>query len=571
MRRSSLAAVLVVGVIALAVIVWQHSMTVSVAELTRRGRSDLALASDRLASNLLRFRLLASWVAKDPRLAPGAATSEELSGVLLRANDLSGALDLVLLDRMLRPVASASGQAPGDLAEQDFTRRALDGALGRGVGVNAVFNRRAYYFAAPVLDAAGQVARVLVVVADISAIEAEFRGSRPVVFMSDPEGLIYFSNLTELALLQRNGVAGPRPFFEHSVTDTYGAEIWSMSAGRYLPARAVHVEQDLPVIGLHAEALVDLEPALSEAWLQAAVAGLTCSLLLGAIYVVSNQRRILADANAALEGRVADRTRDLTRANASLRAEVVERQEAERALKKAQDDLVQAGKLSALGKMSAGISHELNQPLMALQSFTENAAIFLDRGNTQAAAANLDRIADLARRMGRIIRNFRAFARQEKETVRRVDLVQVVEAAIELSASRIAKQGVELVLDLPHGPIWVQGGEVRLQQVVLNLVSNAIDAMSASHRRMLEVSVEPLVPVILTVRDTGPGISEPEKVFEPFYTTKEIGETDGVGLGLSISYGLVQSFGGSIRGANDPRGGAVFTVELQNWTDEMAA
>jgi len=396
--------------------------------------------------------------------------------------------------------------------------------------------------------------------------------------MSDRLGVIYFSNRSELIFRDRNrspgesgdpGAARPsRPFVAFTPHKVLGLDIWSVAAGRYLPRGALHIVRDLPVIGLRAEALVDIRAALVEATGLAAVAGTVVMLLGGIIFAVAGQRRVLALANVQLERRVANRTRELRSVNASLRAEVAERTEAQRALQRAQEDLIQAGKLSALGKMSAGISHELNQPLMAIQSFADNAAQFLARGDSQTAGRNLEKIADLARRMARIIRNFRAFARQEKDTVRRVDLVAVAEAAIEVSQSRLDRHGVTLHAVLPGGSVWVQGGEVRLQQVIVNLISNAVDAMAKTPRREIRLGIDPGAPVVLTVRDTGPGIEQPDKVFEPFYTTKEIGEDEGMGLGLSISYGLVQSFGGKIRGENAPKGGAVFTVELQKWEEE---
>lgn len=577
MRRLILVCLMVAAVVGLAATVWWHSMTQSVAALESRGKSDLAVASDRLVSNLLRFRLLVTWVASGPQMKPGVASATEIASVLQRANDTSGALDFVLIDRDRRVIASASGQGPFAWLHKPFVNRAFNGALGRDVMNSGTFGRRAYYFAAPVFSKDGSVARVLVAIVDLQAIEAEFGGSKPVVFISDASGQIYFSNRSELVLLQRGktSVGGAnvvsKRFLGHRSVHKFGADIWTLSAGRYLPERAIHISRDLPVIGMRAEALVGLKPAFEEAWLQAAVAGMAGLLFAAAIFFFAMQRRVLAKANEALEGRVRKRTHELSELNASLRAEVAERQEAENALRRAQADLVQAGKLSALGKMSAGISHELNQPLMAIQSFAENAVTFLDRGDSAMTARNLQRIGDLARRMGRIIRNFRAFARQEKETVHKVDLVPAVEAAVDLCAQRLEEQGVTLARSLPDAPVWVQGGEVRLQQVVLNLISNAIDAMECSDERRISLSIDPGTPVVLTVRDTGPGIEAPEKVFEPFYTTKEIGETEGMGLGLSISYGLVQSFGGSIRGANDPRGGAVFTVELQPWSEEMTA
>ena len=274
--------------------------------------------------------------------------------------------------------------------------------------------------------------------------------------------------------------------------------------------------------------------------------------------------------NQVLEVRVAERTAELSEANAHLRHEVRERQEAEAALKRAQADLVQAGKLSALGLMSAGISHELNQPLMAIRSFAENGAAYLARGRSEVAGENLGRISELARRMGRIIQNLRAFSRQESEAPDRVDVVAVLAGVVEMTEARVAQEGVELAFDRPPYPVWVRGGEVRLGQVFLNLVSNALDAMQGHERRVLRLGIAEGQGITVTVADTGPGIADPGKVFDPFYTTKKIGAAEGMGLGLSISYGIVQSFGGDIRGQNSPEG-AVFSVRLERWAEEVAA
>ena len=323
-------------------------------------------------------------------------------------------------------------------------------------------------------------------------------------------------------------------------------------------------------IGLLAEALIDAGPAISTAWLQASVAAIASLLFAAIIFFVAGQRRALVHANEVLEGRVAERTEELSRTNTALRAEVAERKDAEEALKRTQDALIQSGKLSALGQMSAGISHELNQPLMAIQSFSENAETFLKRGDTDAVAANLGRVGELASRMGRIIRNLRAFARQEKDVMGSVDVVQVVHAALDLLASRLRQSEVSIDLQLPNTPLFVQAGEVRLQQVVLNLISNALDAMAETRVKQLTIKAAAGPPVRLFVRDTGPGLAEPEKVFEPFYSTKSIGEAEGMGLGLSISYGLVQSFGGNIQGRNRAEGGAEFCVELNAHFEEAA-
>jgi two-component system C4-dicarboxylate transport sensor histidine kinase DctB len=225
---------------------------------------------------------------------------------------------------------------------------------------------------------------------------------------------------------------------------------------------------------------------------------------------------------------------------------------------------VQAGKLSALGQMSAGISHELNQPLMAIQNFAENARAFQNRGQTDRAADNIGRIADMTQRMSRIIRNLRAFARQESAPVERVNLVEIVASAIELTRGVVAQGQVTLAYTPPSKPIWVRGGEVRLSQVFVNLITNAVDAMAQSEHRVLAIDIQNDTRLAVAFRDTGPGIDMPDKMFEPFYSTKTDQEDAGMGLGLSISYGIVQSFGGDIRGYNT-EDGACFSVELDPW------
>ena len=580
MKRYLLFAGWFAGVVAVSAAVWVFAMTQNLRELERRGQSDLALASDRLVSSLFGFRQLAVALAADPRIAANSG-ADDLRSVLLHASDISGALDFVLLDREGHYIASATGRDSYAWKQATFVQRATDGTLGHHVAGSASFGRRAFYYAAPVFSGGGSVSRVVVAVINLEAIEDDFRGSRPAVFMTDQDGIILFSNRSELIFRDRNlshqngtGTTGDHvilPFVDARPRGVLGYDTWSVSGGPYLPRRALHVTKNLPVISMRAEALVDLRPALWDAILQAAASGVVFLLFGSVMLAIANQRRVLAEANTALEERVGERTRELRQANASLVTEVAERKEAEAALQRAQKDLIQAGKLSALGKMSAGISHELNQPLMAIQSFSDNAVTFIERGDTDTAGRNMRKVGDLATRMGRIIQNFRAFARQEQDTAQRVDLLQAVNGAIELASSRLERANVKLQLELPTNPVWVQGGEVRLQQVILNLVTNAIDAMARSDPRELTISVQTDTSTILTIRDTGPGIDEPEKVFEPFYSTKEIGEAEGVGLGLSISYGLVQSFGGNIRGQNLADGGAMFLVELQPWPEEASA
>ncbi len=565
-RRAIFLGLFLVAVGAFAAIVWRTGYNQALDQLARRGESDLTLAADRLTGQLQLYQQLAVLMADHPALDDKDPAARR--ALLMQSADKTAALDVVLADRQGRVEVSATDSAPEDVADTQYFRRALQGALGEAHGTNSTTGQRAYYFAAPRFDDGGKVIGALIVVANIEKVESEWRGARPVVFFTDGGGEVFITNRSELLYWRRASDSaglvpprGPAPRFES--TSTRSHEIWREDWSPYIPETALHLSRDLPRIGMRAEALIDVGPAQRVAWLQAAVVAAVCLAFGAILFVVTERRRTLAVANARLEGRVAERTEALSDANAALRREVAERSAAEVALKKAQDDLVQAGKLSALGQMSAGISHELNQPLMAIQQYAENGALFLDRGKVGPAAQNLSRIGSMARRMARIIRNLRAFARQESEAVSRVDLVNVVDSALELSEARLRTEAVAVNWSKPRTPVFVTGGEVRLSQVVVNLIGNAVDAMSAQDTRRIDIGVRRDGDrVELEVQDTGPGIEEPEKMFDPFYSTKIVGDSEGMGLGLSISYGLVQSFGGVIRGRNHAEGGAVMIVEL---------
>jgi two-component system C4-dicarboxylate transport sensor histidine kinase DctB len=555
-------------------------------QLEQRGQSDLALASDRLTGELHRYRELAVLMADHPTVA--ATVDGDATGVaeLLRQTaDKTGSLDILVVSVAGRELASASGIGAEMHHQQPYFTRAMDGALGVFHLVHSRYVQRTFLFASPVFSDAGPVIGAVIVVVDVDAVEAVWRGARPTVFFTDELGVTFISNRSEMVFMSREvGMTtrsataeyAPdllRPFMTHSVVDRRGRAVWTVQGQRYVPRAALHLSLPLPVIQMTGEALLDVAPAQLLAQLQAGVAAAICLAFGAMLFLATERRRTLADANAKLEGAVQTRTAELSRANADLRHEVSERTATEAQLKKAQSDLVQAGKLSALGQMSAGISHELNQPLMAIRSYAENAESYLDRGNTDIAGQNLARIADLARRMGRIIRNLRSFAKQESEALTDVDLRSVMVAVLEMTQARAKSSGVDIAWSAPETPLIVRGGEVRLQQVVLNLVTNAMDAMEGqTNVARVEIDVEKLdARFELRVRDTGPGLDEPDRIFDPFYTTKQVNqnatdhdgvEQNGMGLGLSISYGLVQSFGGMIRGRNHPDGGAIFTVTL---------
>jgi two-component system C4-dicarboxylate transport sensor histidine kinase DctB len=260
--------------------------------------------------------------------------------------------------------------------------------------------------------------------------------------------------------------------------------------------------------------------------------------------------------HAELESRIAERTADLTEKIAAL-------QRTEAILHETRDNAVQAGKLAVLGQLSAGISHELNQPLAALQTFADNASALLARGRHAEVAENLQMISDLVGRTGRIVRQLKSFARREADTPQAVNVADTIEHALLIVEPRRRETAAQITV-APFAPALTVTAEAgRLEQVLVNLLLNALDAMHGQPEARVDVQVsDDSGQVAIEVRDHGPGIPDDVRghLFEPFYTTKPAGA--GLGLGLAISLTIVESYGGTLAARNAPDGGAVFVLSL---------
>jgi two-component system C4-dicarboxylate transport sensor histidine kinase DctB len=266
-------------------------------------------------------------------------------------------------------------------------------------------------------------------------------------------------------------------------------------------------------------------------------------------------RNALQQAHDQLERQVDERTRQLRTANEELTTQIAQREQAE-------DELMQAGKLAVLGQMSAGISHEINQPLTALRALSRNSMRLLEGGRSADVAANLRSIDEMAERMGRIVNQLKSFARKEGLAMHPVDVANTVRNVLLMLEHRLHAQPVELVVDLPEG-CRVRADTHRLEQVLLNLAGNALDAMAASpHRRLRFTAGREGAQLLLQVGDSGPGLSDAQmaRLFEPFFTTKPAGQ--GLGLGLVISSKIVREFGGVLRARRETEG-MVFEFALE--------
>ena len=579
---------------------WARSFVLS--DIRERSSDILNLVVENLRGELSKFQYQPSLLAFDPAferaLSDDASDPDVIraNAQLVRFNDISGAAATFLLDRAGRTIAASNWQSADSFVGLGFSYRpyfhqTMQGSLGRDFALEPETGERSYYFAHPIRVRSRTLGAVVLKIA-IDRLEPSWLSSDNTILVVDRDGVVFLSThpdwrfrslapLTETArsrlVLSRR--YGTREIPALPVTDrtktgflTIQDTPWQGSGtARVVPTTTYLVQsKEMNEVGwrvliLSNTASVDQQVKI---W-SAIVAIVIVSLLLLAANIYQRRRRyserlaLQETAKAQLEGQVAARTTDLTAANTHLRNEIAERHKTEMQLRQTQAELVQATKLAALGQMSAGLSHELNQPLTAIRSYSDNARTYLDRDQVEPARTNLKGISELTERMGKIIRNLRTYARNEPVPLRPVSVNQTIAEALALMDARIKADNVDVSTELPAKDPVVTAGAVRLQQVLVNLIANALDAMRDTPARHLHLSVTATsTDVRIAVRDTGGGIvrEDIDKLFDPFFSTKDVGE--GMGLGLSITYGIIKQFGGEISAANHPDGGAVFTVSL---------
>lgn len=568
-----------------------------------REEATLRLATESLRSALNRTDVLPRLLAERPILArilrdPDNQGLVPYANEQLRQTALTlNVADIWVMDSDGLTIAASNYRRDTSFVGRRFDYRpyftdAMTEGRGRFHALGTTSGQRGYYFAAPILDGT-EIVGVVAVKILMDDFEATWRDSPNTIVVTDPSNVIFLTDRTDwhfnslgpvpepaldtiaatrqypldrLQLLQTERRALSPGHDLLTVTGSTGREEFVTSTGL------------IAAVGWRVSVLTPTGPALLQARQTLALIVLVF-LFAGLVAVLFLQRRARLverldqqrQHREQLERRVAERTADLNSANAQLVQEVEERKATEHRLRQTQTELVQAGKLAALGQMSAALSHEFNQPLAAVKAYADNAATFLDRGRPEDARKNVGLISQMADRMASISKHLRNFARRPQERIGPIPLTSVLNDALELMAPKLNAAGAELRYDPPAREVMVMGGRVRLQQVLVNLLSNALDAMETRETPEIEIAIlGDGQRHRVEVRDRGPGLTDDTltHIFDPFFTTKRPGK--GLGLGLSISYNIVRDFGGTLDARNHPEGGAVFIVDLAVAPDQQA-
>jgi len=570
-RRRFVSRIAGVGVVVVAVaVMWSTNawLTERFTETTRvRTELRLALYSGNILSELQRTSVVPLLLARDPVLTNALETGDfsKSSAQLISAREDIAAASIRLLDMSGRVVAATNRNLLGtSYASESFfveaqrSRETIFTAASGATGATEFDYSRA-------LVADGKAIGVIVVEAELSKFERSWAGISDAVAVTDSEGRIILTTEPKwrgLTMAEALSARSAPTAIERALQVT--ADWANEPPDAYLKGQAVmRTETRIPFRGWRMIAFTSYESVREKVNAVLAMEIMGFAILLAAgFYVLSRRARVQSLAYRR-------ESADLRALNARLSREIAEREKVQKDLAVAEQTLAQSSKLAALGEMSAAVSHELNQPLAAMKTYLAGARLLLQRSRTEEALSSFQRIDDLIERMGAITRQLKSYARKGGEAFEPVDLRAAISSALAMMEPQLKARTVRITRVLPREPVMVMADRIRLEQVIINLLRNALDATKGRAEPAIELILATGETAVLGVRDNGPGISDLQKLFEPFWTTKKPGE--GTGLGLAISSSIVSDFGGRLTAHNAEEGGAVFEMQLPLISEDTTA
>lgn len=581
-KRLFLTVVLLAGLFAtLKLTYWVHLHQGKI-EIQKQSEKQLKELVSFLDGALSRYESIPHVLSTNPMLAnvlndqQNPDKVQELNLYLEEIQHVTEASDIYLIDALGIAIAASNWQQSFSFIGKDYSFRpyytdAISGNLGRYYAVGTSSDKRGFYFSYPIYQQGGKgILGAIIVKVNIADIEQQSTSiaiaGQYQFLISDPEDIVFISSIDEWRLksltpltqakqyaLNASKRYAERPIGELLMKSPYEsgsqAMLYQLQTGTD-HEQYMDIHQSMAKAGWRVHILAPIKPLLTSLpALMLLSASIYLLLALSILFNAERRRNLhrMQLAQSLLEQRVEERTQDLQQANNQL--------------KDTQDELIQAAKLTVIGSLSASINHELNQPLAALRSYAQNTQTFLARDMQDKALDNIKIIIELTDRLADIVGQFKSFTRKSQGADSATDIGRCIKQALTIVQPAIDKQGVELDVQLPNGNYQVWGDKVRLQQVFVNIMSNAIVAMQQSVKRQLVIRVTSEDKFCISIQDSGPGVreSQMEKIFEPYFTTNE---RHGLGLGLSISQRIIESMQGQINVANAEEGGAIFQIIL---------
>ncbi|WP_076535256.1 sensor histidine kinase [Roseovarius nanhaiticus] len=562
-------ALLILTAIAIATVYVTNQLLTERFTQNTRNRAELRLVlySGNLLSELRQNAIVPQLLARDPALisALNSSNYSQSTQRLISFVDEIGAASLTLLDKDGRTVASTDRNSLGE------SHRSMPYFVDATRSKDTVFTliqdetgRFDFYYSRRV-ESQGSLIGVIMVAVDLHKYERAWAGITDAVIVTDTEGRIILSTeprwrgLTEAQALAEQPVSSA---FERAIQAT--ADWTLLPADAYLSGEAVmRVEGRVAFRGWRIANFTTFDSVREK------VNGVLALEIMGFAILLALAFYFLSRKTAVRMALFQRESAELRQLNLRLQREIAERERVQENLAVAEQTLAQSSKLAALGEMSAAVSHELNQPLAAMKTYLAGARLLLTRNRPDETMSSFQRIDDLIERMGAITRQLKSYARHSGDTFEPVNIGDALAASLSMMEPQLRQRRVTINRTLPDEPVMVMGDRVRIEQVMINLLRNALDATQTVDEAQIDIVLAAGSMAVLTVRDNGHGIKDFDKMFEPFHTTKQPGE--GVGLGLAISSGIVNDLGGRLTARDAAAGGAVFEMRLPILTEQTRA
>lgn len=538
-----------------------------------------------LAGELQKFRLLPLVLSEYPDvhavLASGAPNAiARLNGKLELLAQRTDAAAIYVISSKGDTLAASNWREAGSFVGENFSFRPyFQGAMANGeaelFAVGSVTGRSGLFIARRI-DDQGKALGVIVVKIDFAKLEAQWARENGRTAIIESHGVVIITGhdswrfratrpatAAEKDEIRRTMQFGSLPLDRVDLNPNADGNLrFSLKDGLYRAAETPVALRDARLV--HFE---PVEPARARAAAGARLAVLS-AIILGALafalfWRVHRRRLVQTDMQQMLEDEVSLRTAELRQVNERLKSESQRRLAADGRWRAAREELAQANRLGLIGQVTTGVAHEINQPIAAIRAHAENTGRLLDRNEVNRAKSNLSSIVELVDRVGKITTELRRFARRGTPAIQAVNLNEAIEGALLLISDGVRAAGVTLSLDNPDAGVRVTADRIRLEQILINLVQNAVEALheTASPHIAIDVETDEADTVRVTVHDNGPGFSSDVAgtLFTPFITSKP----EGLGLGLGIARDIAREFGGSLKTAPSRLGGAAFCITLR--------
>lgn len=572
--------VLILSLLLATVLVWQGTRwayTDALNKLIKVGGERMTLYSATLHEALSRYAYLPYVLSQNidiKILLKSSFNTESVNKYLESLNAEAGSDALYVMSSIGDTLAASNWRDPQTYIGHNYGFRpyftdAKSNMKGRFFAIGATTGRPGYFMSHSVSDN-GQFLGATVAKVDLTPLQDDWRKGGETVLVSDANGVLFLSSredwkyrtLTQLSENQRTMILAGRQYGAQALELLPLKTIEILAEGqkivRFDNALYLFLSRPLEDLGWQLHHVAPLAPVQEQGQV-VMIIGIVLMLLILALSLYARERR-----QKQISRRKAQQAEAIQEMNLRLQAEIAERNRTESVLHETQKELVQAGKLAALGHMAAGIVHELNQPISAIRTQAASGYLLLDRHETGKVRETLSAINRMTEHMASITAQLKTFAHKIPPKRRdQVVLQDCLDGALSMTATLFSDFGISLFTDVPEEQVVLSGDQVRIKQVLVNLIRNAVDAMKDCEKKDLSIKVSVLEQEVeIAMSDSGVGIAEQNlgELFTPFFTTKDVGE--GLGLGLSISYRIITDLEGSIRVRNLAGGGACFTIKL---------